>query len=215
MDLDKCIPFIKLLRKKYIIHVIGSDAFRYANASSGLETLRKKLWDSTLKGCNEILYVTSDLKQTMGLERGRVIPIPIDTKIFRPNKHCVEKRDVLYYCPDPKIYRIKWILQYAKDHTNETITILGHPYSVNLPNVKAVPFIPYNQMSIFYSMHHRLIRMTIHDGYPKMPYEAFLCGLEVLWNGRKITSVPPEMLMENTIPKLLSILEEVKSSRQK
>jgi len=33
--------------------------------------------------------------------------------------------------------------------------------------------------------------------YEKMPYEAVLCGLDVVWNGQKVTKVPEEMLMEN------------------
>lgn len=199
------IPSIKLLKKKSLIHIIGSDAFTYAHTRG----LKKKIWKLALKMYDEILFVTKKLQQLMGLNRGIVIPIPIDTKIFRKKRYNGKKRDILYYCPKPKTYRLKWILQYAKKHPNETITILGYPYSINLPNVKVIPYWPYEKMPILYSMHQRLIRMTTHDGYPKMPYEALLCGLEVLWNGKRITHVPPEMLMENTIPKLISILNEV------
>jgi len=204
-SITRQIPVIKLLKKKSLVHIIGSDAFTYAYASS----LKKKIWKSALKMYDEILFVTKELQQRMSLKRGIVIPIPIDTKIFRKIRYNGEKRDVLYYCPKPKTYRLKWILQYAKEHPNETITIIGYPHEVKLPNVKVIPQWPYEKMPILYSMHRRLIRMTTHDGYPKMPYEALLCGLEVLWNSKKITQVPPEMLMENTIPKLISILNEI------
>jgi hypothetical protein len=118
-----------------------------------------------------------------------------------------DKRDVLYYCPNPEIYRLNWILNYAEEHPDETITILGHSSSINLPNVRVIPGVSYQQMPRLYGMHRRLIRMTTHDGYPKMPYEAILCGLNVVWNGEKVTKVPSEMLMENTIPRIVTLLE--------
>ena len=205
MSLTRHLPFIKLLRKKSLIHIIGSDAFRYITTQG----LKKKLWKKALETYDEILYVTRELQQLMDLERGFIIPIPIDTKLFKKAKYKGEKRDVLYYCPKPKIYRLDWILRYAKENPNEKITVLGCPYEITLPNIKVISRWPYYKMPILYSMHRRLIRMTIHDGYPKMLYEALLCGLEVIWNNKRITEVPSEMLMENTIPKLLSILKEL------
>lgn len=209
MDFCSSFPFVELFRKKYVIHIIGSDAFRYANARSEWERIRKKLWDLILNHSDEVLFVTKKLKETMGLDGGKIIPIPIDTEKFREQDYRGEKRDILYYCPDPKIYRLDWILNYAKERPSETITILGYKGTVDLPNVKVIPFVSYNKMSLLYAKHRRLIRMTLQDGYPKMPYEALLCGLDVVWNGQKITKVPSEMLMENTVPKLILILEQV------
>jgi len=205
MSLTRHVPSIKLLRKKSLIHIIGSDAFRYATAHG----LKKDLWKLALETYDEVLYVTKELQQLIGLEKGKVVPIPIDTKIFKKLEYKEEKRDILYYCPKPKTYRLQWILQYAREHPNETITILSYLYSVNLPNVKVIPYWPYEKMPVLYSMHRRLIRMTTHEGYPKMPYEALLCGLEVIWNNQRTTEVPEEMLMEKTIPKLISILENL------
>jgi hypothetical protein len=204
-SLTRYFPLIKLLKKKTVIHIIGSDGVLYV-AKRGF---KKSVWKFMLKNCDEIFYVTKELKQLIGLEKGLVIPIPIDTKLFRKIKYNGEKRDILYYCPNPEIYRLDWIIRYAKTHPNETITILGYRSSINLPNVKVITHWPYEKMPILYSMHHRLIRMTTHDGYPKMPYEALLCGLEVVWNDKKISKVPEEMLMENTIPKIISILENL------
>ncbi|MFX0211212.1 MAG: hypothetical protein ACFFDT_34850 [Candidatus Hodarchaeota archaeon] len=42
-----------------------------------------------------------------------------------------------------------------------------------------------------------------------MPYEALLCGCEVLYNDEKITEIPDFMLMENTIPKFISYFERL------
>lgn len=209
MDFSNSFPAVELMRKKFVIHIIGSDAFRYVNAHGTRERARKKLWDLVLKRSEETFFVTKELKEIVEY-KGRIIPIPIDTRIFRKYDGSRKKRDILYYCPDPIVYRLEFILDYAKKNPDEAITIVGR-CSVNLPNVEVIPSVPYHEMPLLYSRHRRLIRMTIHDGYPKMPYEALLCGLDVLWNGDKITTVPPEMLMENTIPKLISILEDIVS----
>jgi len=206
MSLTRTTPLIKLLNKKSLIHIIGSDAYRYAKTK---ESIKKMLWKLTLNTCSEILYVTKELKQIMKTKKGKIIPIPIDTRMFKKQKYHGEKRGILYYCPDPQIYRLEWILDYAKKHPKETISILGHPHQIRLPNVKVIRSMPYHEMPELYYMHRRLIRMTTHDGYPKMPYEALLCGLEVSWNNQRITKIPAEMLMEKTIPKLISIIENL------
>lgn len=206
MSLTRTTPFIKLLGKKSLIHIIGSDAFRYAKTK---ESIKKVLWKLTLNTCAKILYVTEELKQIMKTEKGKIIPIPIDTRMFKEQKYHGEKRGILYYCPDPETYRLEWILDYAKEHPKETVSILGYPNQIRRPNVKVVYSMPYHKMPELYCMHRRLIRMTTHDGYPKMPYEALLCGLEVSWNNQRITKIPAEMLMENTIPKLISIIENL------
>lgn len=207
MDFCSSFPIVKLLRKKCVIHIVGSDAFRYVNVRSGLERIRKKLWDLILDQSEEVFFVTMELKETMGFKKGQIIPIPIDTKKFKKPEFTGEKRDILYYCPDPRVFRLEWILDYAKKHSNETITIVGYKGTVNMPNIETIPSVPYDEMPLLYSRHRRLIRMTTHDGCPKMPYEACLCGLDVVWNDKKITEVPPEMRMENIIPKLIAILK--------
>lgn len=195
----------KFFRKNYVVHFVGSDALEYVS-KRGFE---RKSSDMVLRLCDEVFYVTEELKQLVGLGRGKVIPIPVDTRMFRETGYDGERRDVLYYCPNPEIYRSDWIAKYAVAHPDETITILGSPNLSGLPNVKVISRVPYDQMPELYQMHRRLIRMTTHDGCPKMPYEALLCGLEVMWNGQRVTAVPKDMLMENTIPRLLSILESL------
>ena len=196
---------VKFLRRRCLVHAVGSDVLAYLNVRG----LRRKLWNLALYVCDEVLYVSEGIQEEMGLERGKVVPIPIDTRLFRKSECEGQRRDVLYYCPNPTIYKLEWILEYAKKHPNETITILGHNQPSDLPNVKVCPFVPYHKMPMLYNAHRCLIRMTTHDGSPKMPYEALLCGLEVFWNGQRITKVPKEMLMENTIPKLIEILKSL------
>jgi len=110
-------------------------------------------------------------------------------------------RDILYYCPsgevNERIYRLGWIVEYARDHPEEKITIIGnssHPakYALNLPNVEVIPFVERSQMPALYRRHKTLIRMTIEDGLARMVHEAILSGLKVIYNGKEVTEVPPE-----------------------
>jgi hypothetical protein len=190
--------------KKLVLHVVGSDAKKMS-----------RWMKRALVLANEVLYVSREIRDEIGLNKGKVIPIPVDTKKFVP-RLSNPKRDVLYYCPNEKIYRLDWVLQYAKNHSDETITLIVGKKNrkrafadPRYPNVLFVSAIDYENMVNYYHQHRKLIRMTIHDGYPKMPYEALLCGLEVIWNGKKITKVPSEMRMENTRPKLISMLREL------
>jgi len=69
---------LTLIGSKIVLYIVGSDAYRIHNNN------RSKILLSFLSklGCR-ILYVSSHLKKLVGLE-GEVIPIPVDTKMFRP-----------------------------------------------------------------------------------------------------------------------------------
>jgi hypothetical protein len=145
-----------------------------------------------------ILYASEGLKVLVGLY-GEVVPTPVDTKIFKPVPGVERTKDVLYYCPKGKeqIYRRYWIDSYIKEHPNEIVTIIENTN------------IPHFDMPMIYSEHKMYIRMTTHDANPKMPYEALLCGCEVIHNNRRVTNVPRYMLMEETIPKIIKFFEEI------
>ena len=192
----------KIAGCRAITYVIGSDAIRYYKGHHVRASIALRLSDI-------VIYVSPQLRELVGIS-GPVIPIPIDTQLFKPIKYDGKKRDILYYCPDPNTYRLEWILNYARLHPKETITVLALPQRfipANPPqNILFLPLVQHDMMPHIYAMHKRLIRMTTHDGMPKMPYEALLCGLEVWWNGKRVTQIPPEMLPENAIPKLLNYI---------
>jgi len=181
---------LALIGSKIVFYIVGSDAYRIHdnNRSKILLSLLSKL------GCR-ILYVSSHLKKLVALD-GEVIPIPVDTKMFRPIEGLERCMDILYYCPTPIIYKREWIEDYRRSHPEETVTILDGK-------------LPYEEMPIIYNQHRKLIRMTTHDGFPKMPYEALLCGCEVWYNGEKVTEIPLEMRMEYTLPRFLNFIKEV------
>lgn len=189
----------KLLRKKTIIHFVGSDAYWYARERS---LWRRVYWRVTLKATDIVLYVSPHLSQFVG-RKGAVLPFPILTNQFKNVRMMKIKpeRDVLYYCPsgevNERIYRLAWIVDYARSHPDEKITIIGsqsHPanYHISLPNVQVIPFTPKSDMPRLYRKHRRLIRMTLEDGLPRMVHEALLAGIEAIYNGKRVSKIPPE-----------------------
>jgi hypothetical protein len=200
--LQTCSRYIlaaKLLGRKTIVHFVGSDAYWVKRERS---SWRQRYWRYVLRHCDLVFYVSPHLEEMIG-QRGVVLPLPIATEAFKQGKllQVTPDRDVLYYCPSgeasEKIYRLPWIIEYAKTHLQEKITIIGnaaHPanYTIQLPNLEVIPFVERSQMPALYRRHKRLIRMTTEDGLPGMVHEALLCGLQVMFNGRVMKDVPKE-----------------------
>jgi len=200
--LQTCSRYIliaKLLRKKTIVHFVGSDAY-WVNREHSL--WRRRYWRFVLNRCDLIFYVSPHLEALTG-RNGIVLPFPISTEAFRKAKltPSTPDHDVLYYCPggeaNEKIYCLAWIVDYARKHPYEKITIIGnssHPanYQLDLPNVEIIPYVERSQMPALYRRHRRLIRMTTEDGLARMVHEALLAGLKVTYNGKDMTDVPPE-----------------------
>ena len=210
----------KLLGKKTLIHFVGSDAYRMARERF---ILRRLHWQFVLRLTDFVLYVSPHL-QSFVKRPGFVLPFPIAMSEFQAQdlKRIQPDRDILYYCPggalNAEIYRLSWITDYAKEHPNEKITILGsihYPakYRIDLPNVIVVPYVDRKDMPNFYRRHRRLIRMTTEDGLPRMLHEALLCGLEVVFNGKEIQDVPPERDPREFSRTFLHILGELKMFR--
>jgi len=189
----------KALAKKTIIHFVGSDAYWFRREQS---IIRRIYWRIVLRSTDVIFYVSDHLEDLVG-RKGYILPFPIAKSSFEesPVGRSKPDRDVLYYCPggsaNARIYRLSWIVQYAKEHRHEQITIVGnvtHPadYTVDLPNVEVIPFVQRNEMPQLYLRHKKLIRMTEEDGLPRMLHEALLSGLQVIFNGEEINKIPRE-----------------------
>ncbi len=200
--LQTCSRYIiaaKALGKKTIVHFVGSDAYRVERERSFVKQL---YWRTVLRCTDAVLYVSSHLQPMVGRE-GFILPFPIAVSEFRrPElRGILPERDVLYYCPggtvNERVYRLDWIIDYARSHPSVTVTVLGsiaHPanYKIALPNVEVIPCIERDKMPQLYRRHRKLIRMTTEDGLPRMIHEALSCGLEVEFNGKMINEIPPE-----------------------
>jgi hypothetical protein len=221
--LQTCSRYIlaaKLLGRITVLHFVGSDAYWYARERS---RIRKWFWRLVLDRADLILYVSPHLEPLVGRE-GHVLPFPIRTESFRrASGQRAPERDVLYYCPsgesNERIYRLAWIMEYAREHPDETITIIGnstHPanYRLDLPNVTLIPYVQRDEMPKLYARHRRLIRMTTEDGLPRMVHEAILAGLQVTYNGQTVTTIPAEREPENFAKTFLNLVCTLKDSSE-
>ena len=194
---SRYIAAAQILRKKTIIHFVGSDAYRYRDEKG----IRELFWRIIVHECDLVFYTSAHLMELVG-KRGVALPFPINVEQFKKARITWRPdRDVLYYCPGDesslRIYRLDWILDYARKHPKEKITIIGNPASpadhkIDSSNVEVIPFVSQERMPELYARHRRLIRMTSQDGLPRMLDEALLSGLEVIFNGRKMTKTVPE-----------------------
>ena len=198
MNASRPMKIAKCLGKTTVMHIIGTDGFRFADEKYSLPWLS---WVLGLKMTDHILYADGNLARLIGFP-GKVVPYPIDTGLFVKQEYDGEKRDVLYYALDAD-YRPDWIVNYARDNPNLEITVLGHLRCENMPqNIVVAPLVERHQMPQIYARHRQLIRMTTHDAaYPRMLYEALRCGLDVIWNGKRVTEVPPEVMPEYFVRK--------------
>lgn len=132
---------------------VGSDAYWVAREVS---LWRRACWKLVLRCADELLFVSPHLEQLVG-HRGTVLPFPIATSQFGEARglEVSPDRDILYYCSsglvNERIYRLDWMVDYAKSHSDEKITIVGnssHPadYDLHLPNVQVIPYVEHEQM---------------------------------------------------------------------
>ena len=218
--LQTCSRYIlaaKLLGKKTILHFVGSDAYRFAREKS----LHKQLyWRLVLWASDLILYVSPHL-QDMVRRPGVILPFPIEMDSFKDaaRRGVTPDRDLLYFCPggenNERLYRLDWVLEYARTHPDEKITIIGnetHPAtcSTSLSNVSIIPYVPLSEMPDLYVRHRKLVRMTTEDGLPRMMHEALLCGLKVTYNGEEITQIPPEREPTKFAEKIIGAVQTLK-----
>jgi hypothetical protein len=200
--LQTCSRYIitaKLLGKKTILHFVGSDAYRFARQ----KTIHKQIYWRLVLWLTDLIFYVSPHLMELTHRKGFILPFPIATESFKdPALRGIEpERDVLYYCPggptNEAIYRLPWILEYARKHPDESVTIIGseaHPatYHVDQSNVSVISFVERSQMPLLYRKHRKMIRMTTEDGLPRMIHEALLCGLKAIYNGEEVTEIPPE-----------------------
>ena len=159
--LQTCSRYIiaaKFFGKKTIIHFVGSDAYWFARERVIMET--DLLETESLHLTDLVFYVSPHLQELRSTTRIRASISNSDRmSIKSPEiRKILPDRDILYYCPggerNAEIYRLQWITEYARQHPDEKITIIGnitHPanYEVNLPNVEVVPFVERAQMPDF------------------------------------------------------------------
>ncbi len=188
---------------KTTLYFVGTDAHTITQGL--LSRAHRKIINHYAGHGASFLYVSEELKELAGYP-GEVLPIPVNTALFKERPEVNRSIDVLYYLGNgSSVYRPDWIKTYTARNPGKKITLCG----LNGAESPLGPVVtkPLKEMPELYNRHKQLIRMTSHDGAPKMIYEALLCGCKVTYNGEQVTEIPDKMRMEVTAPRLIEVLE--------
>lgn len=116
----------------------------------------------------------------------RVIPGPHAISDAQPIGELPPGFNVLVYLPQSEwdLYHGNLILRLAAGHTQWQFLVVGHTgHDVEyLPNVEYLGYLGPEEMDAVYRRTSVLLRITRHDGLPRMIVEALARKLPVVWN---------------------------------
>lgn len=171
----------KILQKKIICHWIGSDVLRIFTERLGIGRIRGEI---SKKFTNFHLAVSDNLikeLQQFGIYASK-LPIVKNLEEYKPSP-LSSKFAVLAYIPKNRPYFYGWgiIKKLAREFPEIKFLIVGgkrEKRSSKLTNVEFLGWIT-NTREI-YNKSNVLIRITEHDGLPKMVLEALALGRQVI-----------------------------------
>ena len=163
-----------------VARVCGSDWYK---ALLGKRVHRFML---RLLGFN-LMYASEELKNEVGL-KGEVHVNPVNVDHFYP-RDAPRDKEVCYY------------VGFGRS--------LYCPEKIPIGATLIDGSIPYEDMPELLSRHKRYVRWTTHDASPKLPYEAFLCGCEVVVNGERLTTVPDYMYSVYQMPRWVEYISRL------
>jgi len=201
------LPVIKKLnkyKKPILFHWIGTDVYRFINDSLVKRRLKKFLIQlPNVKS----LVVSENLRSELKKFNISSTLLPLTKLNFIDEiPPLPEKFSVLTYVPEKRwdFYNGDLILELAgKMPEIEFHLLAAGKKTIKLPNVFIYDFI--EDVTPFYKNCTTLLRITIHDGLPKMVLEALSYGRHVLW------SEPfPHCFKVNSFNECMRVLDKLK-----
>ncbi len=203
-------PPIRVIRKlnKYkkpvLFHWIGTDVYRFINESSIKRRLKKFFIESeNVKN----LVVSENLKEELNLFNISSAILPLTKLNFIDEiPPLPEKFSVLTYIPEKRwdFYNGDLILELAEKMPDIEFHLLAADKKRSgPPNVFIYGFI--EDVIPFYKKCSALIRVTLHDGLPKMVLETLSYGRYVLWSESF-----PHCTKVNNLDECISALNKLK-----
>jgi len=174
-------PFLKLLRRKTVVHWIGSDVLSVLTRRKPRFITRavSSLIDRNLA---QSQWLRDELTEVnIFAEHISIVP---NISIFRPLE-LPNRTTVLAYIPAqrPDFYGGSIILRLAKEFPAVTFLVVASAERKStFDNVEYLGYVPHDSMSRLYKRATVLIRMPKHDGLPFMVLEALSYGRYVIYN---------------------------------
>jgi len=191
-------------KKPIIYHWIGTDVYRFINDRFLKRFLKKQMIDSPLV-CN--LVVSENLKNELEQYRVESSIIPLTKLKFVNDASSLPKKlSVLSYVP-----KNRWDFYHGDLITELSIKMPDIDFHIlaagkensGRPNLFLYDFV--TDTNQFYSKCSVLLRITAHDGLPKMVLEALSNGRQVLWNESF-----PHCFAVNNLDECVEILNKLK-----
>lgn len=189
---------------------IGGDALRLSQ-TRGIKKY-------TLSNINKILYKSHTANSDWLKEELKGCGIEAHSTPFSPvccGEHwpLTEARigtyTIIFYSHEDNdhIYLPEKMIEAASRLPNCLFLCLGDPnLKTNLPNIKNLGAIPPAEMHSIYQRAHCLLRVTSHDGFPRMVIEAMANGLDVVCN------LPiPKTLQADSVDEIVSTIGQLAS----
>lgn len=168
-------------KKPIIYHWIGTDVYRFINDRSLKRFLKKQMINSPLV-CN--LVVSENLKNELQQYSVESSIIPLTKLKFEDDVMTLPtKFSVLSYVPKNRwdFYHGDLIIELSRKMPDVDFHILAAgKENTGRPNLFLYDFVA--DTIPFYKKCSVLLRITAHDGLPKMVLEALSFGRQVLWN---------------------------------
>lgn len=198
---------LKKYNKPILFHWIGTDVYRLIIDSLIKRTLKKFLIQSANV---KSLVVSENLQQELSRFNIDSTILPLTNLKFNNKISPIpENFSVLAYVPGNRwdFYHGDLILKLAQMMPDTEFHILaaGNRH-IEQPNVFLYDFM--DDISSFYGKCSALLRITVHDGLPKMILEMLSYGRHVLWS-----QAFPHCFKVNNIDECFTVLNKIKNDR--
>ena len=197
----------RLLGKPVVRYWVGSDVLKVEHSMA--ERVRARLADLVVSANTVKWHNLRKELRCMGIA-SRVLPAPHGPVLAEPIAHLPEEFTVLAYLSNllekQELYGTDFITGLMHAYPQWRFLIANH-YGKDmpvLPNVEYLGRVSLEEMDATYRRSTVLVRMTAHDGLPRMLLEAVGRGLHAVWN-----QPFPHCHLARTFEELCSVLESL------
>tara|TARA_R110000737_G_scaffold302308_2_gene309403 strand:+ start:1397 stop:2317 length:921 start_codon:yes stop_codon:yes gene_type:complete len=133
-------------------------------------------------------WLTDELKELSITSQHWISPTPLyfDAKNTSHNELAAKEKIVLIYSNEGRewLYNAELMLKIAKLTPQLKFIFIGNNALkiIDLPNAQSLGVVNQDKMVELYKKSHILLRITEHDGFPRMIIEALYFGLNVIFN---------------------------------